>query len=185
MSRGTASWPVQPAHPRSGGDRWLVWLVVGLATALVLALGVTNAAASHRGADESAATLMLELVNDARAEQDLPALQPADDMTAVAESWSAAMAKQEALEHNPEYTGQICCWTTISENVAYSEAHRFWRPGDPIDRITGELHERLLASPGHRMNLLDPAVDQIGIGVHVGDDGSVWITQNFRRYVPE
>ena len=168
----------------SSGDRWLVWLVVGLAIALVFTLSITNAAPSHRGVDRPAAALMLELVNDARAEHDLAPLEPAADVAAVAEAWSAQMAEVGVLEHNPRYAQELCCWTTATENVAFSEPHRFWRPGDPVDRITAELHERLLASPGHRLNLLDPVVDQIGIGVHVGDDGSVWITQNFRRYVP-
>ena len=182
MTPGTG----RAATPTEGaaGDRWLRWLVVGLAIALVLALGVTTAAPSSRGPDSGAATRMLELVNDARAEHDLAPLAVADDVTAVAEGWSARMATGVGLEHNPRYAQEVCCWSVVSENVAFSEPHRFWRPGDPVDRITGELHERLLASPGHRRNLLDPQVDEIGIAVHVGDDGSVWITQNFRRHVP-
>ena len=178
--RGTGA-PTGGTHQ----DRWLRWLVVGLATALILALGVTNAAPTTRGPDEGAAALMLELVNQARAEHDLAPLSPAEDVAAVAEAWSERMAEEVGLEHNPRYAEELCCWTIATENVAFSEPHRFWRPGDPVDRITGELHERLLASPGHRLNLLDPQVDQIGIAVHVDDDGSVWITQNFRRFVPD
>ena len=149
-----------------------------------MALGVTNAAAPQPGTDRGAAALMLGLVNDARSEQHLAPLDPAPDVAAVAEAWSARMAETGALEHNPRYAQQFCCWTSATENVAFSEPHRFWQPGDRVDRITRELHERLLTSPGHRENLLDPKVDQVGIGVHVGDDGSIWITQNFRRYAP-
>jgi uncharacterized protein YkwD len=165
-------------------QRWLELLVVGLAAALVLALGTTRAAPDVRGADPAAAAAMLDLVNGARADAGLQPLQPAADIATVAEAWSAAMAVADELEHNPDHPEQICCWTSVAENVAFSDPHRWWRPGDPLLRLTEELHLALLDSPGHRANLLEPTFDEIGIGVHVHTDGSVWITQNFRRAAP-
>lgn len=154
---------------------------VGLTTVLVVALLLGNAAPTGRGPDRAAAAAMVQLVNEARAEHDLAPLTPADDVALVAESWSASMAATGELEHNPSFAEEICCWSTVTENVAWSEPHRVWRPGDRVGRVVAELHEALLDSPGHRANLLDPVVDQLGIGVYVHTDGSVWITQNFRR----
>jgi uncharacterized protein YkwD len=173
--------PPAAAAP-SRGDRALVVLVVGLAGALLLALGIAAAGPTTRGPDLAAATFMLELVNADRAENGLAPLAPAEDVAAVARAWSAQMAGGAGLEHNPAYADEICCWSVVTENVAWSEPHRFWRPGDPVARVTRELQAALLASPGHRANLLDPGVDQVGIGVHVDADGAVWITQNFRAH---
>ncbi len=163
-------------------ERALALLAFGLGAALVLTLGVTRAAPDTPGADRDAASTMISLVNAERDAHGLPPLQPAEDVAAVAEHWSQQMADDGHLRHNPDYGDQICCWMRLTENVAFSDPHRLWRPGDPVERITAELHEALLGSPTHRVNILDDEVDEIGIGVHVHDDGSVWITQNFRQH---
>jgi uncharacterized protein YkwD len=162
-------------------ERALWWLVAGLSVALGLALLVTQAGPSTFGRDLEAARLMHQLVDDARAEQGLPPLSPAADVADVAHDWSQQMATTRILEHNPDASDQICCWSAVAENIAWADPPRLWRPGDPVARVTRELHQGLLASPGHRANLLDPQLDQLGIGIHVDRDGSVWITQLFRR----
>jgi len=168
----------------AGTERALRWLVVGLTVAVVLALLVTQAAPDTSGRAPAAERAMLELVNAARAERALPPLAPAVDVAAVAYAWSRTMADTRDFEHNPHHAAQICCWSAVAENIAWSDPPKLWQPGDAVERVTRELHEALLASPGHRANLLDPGVDQIGIGIHVDRDGGVWITQNFRRSAP-
>lgn len=162
-------------------DRFLAYAVGALSAVLVFALLTTQAAPNEVGANRVAADHMLELVNEVRTAEGLLPLEPAEDIAEVAERWSAEMAADQDMRHNPTFADEICCWQLATENVAWSEPHRLWRPGDPVLRITDELHEALLNSPGHRANLLDDGVDQIGIGVYVDDDGNVWITQNFRR----
>jgi uncharacterized protein YkwD len=162
-------------------ERTLGLLAGGLGIAILLTLAITYAPPAVAGANRDAAARMVSLVNEARAEHDLPALTSANDVADVAESWSAVMATDDHLRHNPDYGAQICCWSRLTENVAFSDPYRLWRPGDPVELIVDELHDRLLESPGHRVNILDPFVDEIGIGVHVSDDGSIWITQNFRQ----
>ncbi len=166
-------------------DRFLAYAVGGVGAVILVALLITQAPPSTSGPDRAAASHMVERVNEVRAEEGLAALRHADDIAEVAEDWSQVMARDRDMRHNPEYAEQICCWEAATENVAWSEPHRLWRPGDPVLRITDELHEALLASPGHRANLLDANVDEVGIGIHVDDDGNVWITQNFRRSIRE
>jgi uncharacterized protein YkwD len=161
--------------------RWLLWLVTGLAVCLVYALVLNPATPGPVGANRDAASLMLTWVNEERAVHDLAPLVHADDIARVAEAWSAEMAATVTMEHNPSYGEQLCCWELVTENVAFGEAYQVWMPGDPVERLTRELHEGLLSSPGHRANLLDASVDQIGIGVHLDAQGTMWITQNFRR----
>ncbi len=166
-------------------DRFLAYAVGALSAVLVFALLTTQAAPSEVGSNRVAADHMLDLVNEVRAGEGLLPLEPAEDIAQVAERWSAEMAADRDMRHNPTFAEEICCWQITTENVAWSEPHRLWRPGDPVLRITDELHEALLNSPGHRANLLDDGVDQIGIGVFVDEDGNVWITQNFRRSLPD
>lgn len=166
-------------------DRALAYAVGALSAILVMALLTTQAAPSEVGAHESAASHMLQRVNEVRLDEGLAPLRRAPDVAEVAARWSATMADDQHMRHNPAFADEICCWRVATENVAWSEPHHLWRPGDPVLRITDELHAALLESPGHRANLLDAGVDEIGIGVYVDDDGSVWITQNFRRFVPD
>jgi uncharacterized protein YkwD len=175
---------VVPESRCGGGvnERALRWLVAGLSAAVVVALLVTQAGPAQAGRDLDAGTFMHHLVDQARAEHGLPPLAPADDLADVAHAWSQHMAQTREFEHNPDAGAQLCCWEVVAENIAWSDPHRLWRPGDPVARITEELHVALLESPGHRANILDPQVDQLGVGVHVDRDGSVWITQLFRRY---
>jgi uncharacterized protein YkwD len=174
-------------HARGGAthvgqtERFLTLSAAGLLTVLLLGLAVTNAAPTSRGSDRAAAATMVTMVNTERALHDLAPLRPADDVTLIAEAWSERMAANGSMEHNPDHPEQICCWRGVAENVAFAEPYRLWRPGDRVLRLVEELHEALLASPGHRANLLDGELDEIGIGVHVHTDGSIWITQNFRR----
>lgn len=163
-------------------SRWLSWFVAGLALCLVWALLANPPTPGPEGHHRDAAAVMLGWVNDERQRHELATLAPAEDVALVAERWSATMADRRLMEHNPQFGEQVCCWSTVTENVAYGEAYGVWMPGDPIERVLRELHEGLLASPGHRANLLDPEVDQIGIGVHLDGDGTMWITQNFRRF---
>lgn len=163
-------------------ERALRWLVAGLAVAVVLALLVTQAGPAAAGRDRDAAALMHQLVDEARAAQGLGPLVPADDLSTVAHAWSERMAATREFEHNPDAGAQVCCWSAVAENIAWSDPPRWWQPGDPVERITHQLHQALLASPGHRANLLNPELDQLGIGIHVDRDGSVWITQLFRAY---
>jgi uncharacterized protein YkwD len=160
--------------------RVLSILVTGLATAVLLVVALSPAAPSTVGRDHEAAAAMVTLVNDARAAEGLAPLEHALDVADVAAAWSATMAATGEMEHNPDFPDQICCWAQVTENVAWSEPPRTRFSGDPVATTVGELHEALLDSPGHRVNILDALATEIGIGVHVDANGSVWITQNFR-----
>jgi uncharacterized protein YkwD len=154
--------------------------VAGLLGAVLTAFALSPASPDEPGRHAEAESYMYGLVDEARAEQGLVPLIPADDIAEVAAAWSAEMADTREFEHNPDHPDQICCWTTVTENIAWAEPPRTRLTGDPVAAVVKELHLALLDSPGHRRNLLDDGVDEIGIGVHVEGDGSVWVTQNFR-----
>lgn len=107
------------------------------------------------------------LVNIERAKAGLHSLDVKADIVKVARGHSAKMAGNWRLYHNPSYTTQITGWQRISENVGYGPSVR-------------AIHRALMESEGHRRNIMDDRVTQIGVGVVV-KDGRVWVTQNFRR----
>lgn len=168
-------------RPLTSLERVLAIAVAGLLGAVVLAAATSSAGPRTTGRAHAAEATMVTLVNAERAQHGLAALAAHDDLSEVAHAWSVAMAAGDDLAHNPDHPAQICCWSAVSENVAVSDPHRLWHPGDPVDRIMRELHQALLDSPGHRANLLDAQVDEIGIGIEVDHEGRVWITQNLRR----
>lgn len=76
------------------------------------------------------------------------------------------MARTNVLAHNPSYTTQVTNWRALAENVAYNGSE-------------AAAHTALMASPGHRANILNDTYTQVGIGVATGH-GRVWVTQVFR-----
>lgn len=154
--------------------------VAGLLGAVLTAFALSPSTPDVPGRHAQAESYMYGLVDEARAGQGLGPLARATDVAEVAADWSAEMAETREFEHNPDHPDQICCWSKVTENVAWADPPRTRLTGDPVASVVEELHLALLDSPGHRRNLLDTEVNQIGIGIHVDSDGSVWITQNFR-----
>lgn len=138
-------------------------LVVGLLLALVVPAPAAQASTSTRGLEQD----LLALVNVERAKQGLGALTEHADIRTVAREHSAVMASQGRLHHNPSFSTQITGWQRVSENVGY---------GPSVESI----HRALMDSEGHRDNILDDRVSEVGIGVVV-EGSRVWVTQNFRR----
>jgi uncharacterized protein YkwD len=100
-----------------------------------------------------AAELVVE-TNAARADEGLPALTVSDCATSEASERADDLTGGEELEHASLAPVIEACSpaTTAAENLARAAA----TPHDVVDAW--------LASPGHRNNLLDPTLDQVGIG---------------------
>jgi hypothetical protein len=143
---------------------WSSLLVVLLGLAL---LGVTPTVADASDADRRAEQEFIALANIERAKVGLGALTERTEIRTVARTWSASMARSQRLAHNPQFSSQITGWQRVSENVGRGPS-------------VGAIHKALMASDGHRRNILDDRVTEVGVGVVVRD-GRVWVTQNFRR----
>jgi len=140
--------------------RRLVQLLVALtALALPLMATVTPARADN-------ASTLLTLVNALRVAHGAGPLYADPTLTRVAQSWSAHMAAS-GLTHDPNISAQLNGgWTKIGENIG--------RGGSvPI------VFNAFVTSPFHFENMIDPTYNLTGIGVVVGANGSLWITQDF------
>lgn len=136
---------------------------VGLVALLVTAVAGIVAPAAH--ADPGADTIAA-LVDDERTARGIAPLTHVQDLRAVAQRRAQAMASTGALSHDPPVGGQVADWSRVSENVGH---------GPDVATV----HAALMASSGHRANLLDPAVSQLGVGV-VWDGRRMWVSQVFR-----
>lgn len=119
--------------------------------------------------EPAAAARLLELVNRARVEAGAPPLGARADVADIAQAWSGELARRGALAHNDDYfsrsTRTRLRAKALGENVA--------RAGD-----VEAAHRALMASPGHRANILDARFRIVGIGA-VLRSGTWWFTQDF------
>ncbi len=115
-----------------------------------------SAAASPTATSDPAAYAdeLTELTNEARDEEGLPGLEYSDCAREAALERAQALVGQEELVHAPlkPVIDRCAPVTTAAENLVNSTA----RPMDVV--------EAWLGSPGHRANIIDPDLTEIGIG---------------------
>ena len=137
--------------------------VAATALALVAVLLPAQAASASASDEDHFATR----VNQERAANGLPALTQVADLQEIARRHAETMAAQNKLFHNPSLATQVTSWSRLAENVGY---------GGGAETV----HLALMASPGHKANILDRGVSQMGIGV-VWSGNRLWVTQVFRQ----
>jgi uncharacterized protein YkwD len=141
--------------------------VLGLALATSTLVGAAPASAASRASVASAQEArMVAVINATRAAHGLRPLHPVAGMMSYARRHARAMASRGSLFHTSNFS-VICCWRQVAENVGMGGSV----PG---------LHRAFLASPGHRANLLNGSLSQVGIGL-VSSGGRLWVTEVFRR----
>lgn len=139
---------------------------------LVTLLVAPSAAAST--ASTSGASTSSSLVNQERADRGIARLTVSSELNRIATDWSQQMAKEGRLYHNPDLASQTGPAAWRAENVGMHPA-----PVD-VDAAVRRIHDKFMSSSGHRANILETRVHEIGVGVVQDDDGNVWITQVFR-----
>ena len=135
--------------------------------------------------------LMLSLINQERTSRGLDPLTINNDLNASSEDHSQWMLENDIFSH----TGVNGTSSRDRIEAADYELEGSWRTaenigwqserGDPgIDDDVADIHDSLMNSPGHRANILNPDLEDIGIGIELGDFNgydAVMITQNFGR----
>ncbi|MGY2079811.1 CAP domain-containing protein [Modestobacter sp. SYSU DS0657] len=130
----------------------------------------TSAPAEQRMARE-----IFDRVNAERAERGLEPVTWNDALADVARNWSEEMADNDTLEHQD-----------IREVLQREELSGFVSIGENIFQSTGPvpagtIHTGWMRSDDHRVNVLNPGWDRLGVGVFCAPDGGVWATQEFGR----
>ena len=142
-------------------------VVLGVALLSLGLVALADAPADAR-TDSSAEVRFVDSVNAERASRGLPRLRVVNDLRSAARSHSIVMADQNRLHHNPNLGSDSGTnWRRVAENVG-------------VGGSVPTLHQALMNSSGHRANILDANVTEIGVGVEVRS-GRIWVTQMFRQ----
>jgi hypothetical protein len=139
---------------------WLATLAMfsGVATA------VAPAAHADTGSEEAD---FLALTNQLRSSLGIQTLSPQSQLTSIARQWSAKMAGDGTISHNPSLTSQAPSnWTQLGENVGMGGA-------------VGVIQTAFINSPHHYENLANGAYNYVGIGVVHGANGTIFVTVDF------
>lgn len=124
---------------------------------------------------------MVRLINEQRASQGLSQLRRVRVLDEAADWFAEDLAARDAdLDHVDSqgrrvnhriYDFGYRAIRKAAENIAYGS-----------DDARGTL-DLWLKSPGHRRNLLDPDLEDIGVGAQVSPSGRVyWVTEFARRH---
>lgn len=131
----------------------------------------TSAPSSEREMEKE----VLSLVNSVRAENGLSALSWAEDVANVARAHSSDMITRGFFSHtNPDGLSPFdrlrnngISYRTAAENIAYGQ------------RSASEVMNSWMNSSGHRANILNKNVTEIGVGAVKAQNGTIYWTQMF------
>lgn len=118
---------------------------------------------------------ILDRVNAERAERGLALVEWDEELAAVARSWSAEMARTGQLRHQD--IGALLARDDLSDLQGIGE--NVFQATGPVP--AGTIHAGWMRSDDHRVNVVNPGWNRLGVGVHCAEDGSVWATQEFGR----
>lgn len=135
-------------------------------------------AAQVTASTSSAEKRIFEELNHERASHGLAILQWDEHAAGAARNHAELMSENGKLSHQfpgeatlPERLGATGARFTVSaENVAQTE-------------FVEDIHPALMASPGHRANILSPGYNAVGIGM-VEKQGRIYVAQDFIFLVP-
>ncbi len=161
---GSGDHGTQRGERHSWRTRLLLAVVLAMLATTLTALA--NPPVADAAIDSSREADFVALINVERAKKDLPALSVRNDLRDVARSHSVRMAAESRLHHNPNFAQEITNWRVVAENVGRGST-------------VSSLHNAFMASEGHRANILNERVTEIGVGVEVRS-GQIWVTHNFR-----
>ncbi|HEX2944912.1 MAG TPA: CAP domain-containing protein [Clostridia bacterium] len=117
---------------------------------------------------------MFNLVNQARAQAGVPALQIDMELTKMARIKSQDMIDNNYFSHNsPQYGSPFDMMKAFGINYVYA--------GENIagNQTVDAAENALMNSPGHRKNILSPNFTHIGIGIRAGGQMGTMFTQDF------
>jgi hypothetical protein len=155
---------------------------IALLLVCAAAIGVIPWAAAQRSktsadAPTVAEQYLLAAANQERAARGLPLLRRDSHLAHAATQHARAMAAHGSISH--QFTGEAELTDRgASAGVAFSEISE--NVGEAPSAVT--IHDMWMHSEHHRANLLDPAVDVIGISV-INRGGELFAVEDFARTV--
>jgi uncharacterized protein YkwD len=143
-----------------------VWAASTPATAGSVS-ATTAVVATSQASDAEA--MFAGLLNQARAQVGLPAMQTDLRLGDTSRSWSGNMGSRDQLYHDPNLAAAVTSvepnWRSAGENVG-------------VGYGVQQLHDAFMNSPAHKANMMSTRFNRVGVGVvYVGT--KIWVTVRF------
>lgn len=137
---------------------------------------------------DEAIRLVVEGTNALRASEGRPSLAVSKALSSAALKFAQYMADTDQYGHEadgrrPEQRLAIeeYSWCAIAENIAY----QYLSTGFSTEDLARSLVDAWTDSPGHRRNMLNPEVSEIGVGIARSErSGRYYAVQEFARPRP-
>ncbi len=128
--------------------------------------GVISAAAAVSGSySVGAESDFLARINGLRASVGLAGLAANGELNNYARWWAKQMADSGVFSHS-DIGSLLDPWKTIGENLGYGPA-------------VAAIFDKLVASPLHYANMVDPRFTSVGAGAYVDSTGRIWTAHVF------
>ena len=129
--------------------------------------------------DPQAEQLLLHLANQARAQAGAPPLTLDAGLSRAARRHAEKMVAERQLSHR--FQGE----PSLLQRLAATSRTQLDREGENVafDFDATQGHQHLMQSPPHRVNLLNPAYNVVGLGV-VRSGDRLYIVQDFGHALP-
>ena len=161
-------------------------LVVALLVAVALVAVRPSAAGAATTTEPSYANAVLNLLNQERAANHLPALRSDSRLIAAAHGHNLRMAAANTLSHQlpgePAFTTRITNagyhWSYAGENIA-------WNGNTALSGATAlesMMYNEVAPNNGHRLNILSTHFTAVGVDVvYDPTHHKIWLTEDFAR----
>lgn len=134
---------------------------------------------------------LVDAINHERARNGMNLLTDDPLLTETAREHSVEMAKLDYFEHTSptegirtpldRYLRSMQAWGEGQPNVAYIGENIFFCSMSSPTFNMAYAHESLMASPGHRANILNAEFTKVGVGLYRDTEGEFWVTEMFLR----
>jgi hypothetical protein len=139
------------------------------AFAVIAALAVVLAGFGATASTTSDENYFVSRINAERTGRGIRALTVASDLVQVARAWSAQMASDGAISHDPNLPYEVNNWSMLGDNVGRGST-------------ASDIQTAFMNSPSHRDNILESRFTHVGVGVVDGGD-RIYVTEVFVRRV--
>ena len=117
---------------------------------------------------------MVELINVEREARGIPPLERKSELAAIARTYSRRMAATGKVNHKMDRPVEERIKDALPNSCMF---------GENVSKHTNIEYSigDMMASVGHRENLLDTRFEMLGVGIARGDDGFLYFTLEFAR----
>ncbi len=142
---------------------------------LLMTMATCLLAGSATAQDKKERQQLLDLINQERTKQEMKPLVMNDKLNQAAQDWSAYMAENDYFDHlgpdgtTPQQRAEQAGYADLAgwENIYYGEGNL---------GKAAKTFDAWMKSPGHKANMLNQDLNEVGLGVATNSSGTKYWT---------